>query len=88
MLHVPYAQDRECNSSSSQGSASVAPWDTTFNRALNQVKSVGRQAKPSSAGRVPGFGAVTWSEYYGSSMGKKAESAEVRSLREQVAQIP
>ena len=24
-----------------------------------------RQAKPSSAGRVPGFGAVPWSEYYG-----------------------
>ena len=88
MLHVPYAQDRECNSSSSQGSAPVAPWDTTFNRALNQVKSVNRQAKPSSAGRVPGFGTVTWSEYYGSSKGKKAESAEVIALREPVVKIP
>ena len=37
---------------------------------------------------MPGFGAVPWSEYYGSSRGRKAESAEVRSLREQVAQIP
>ena len=88
MLHVPYVQDRECNSSSSQGSAPVAPWDTTFNRAFNQVKSADRQAKPTSTGRVPGFGAVPWSEYYGSSRGKKAESAEVRSLRQQVALIP
>ena len=70
MLHVPYAQDDECSkSSSSQGSAPVAKWDTTFNRALNRVKNVDRQAKPSSAGRVPGFGAVTWYEYYGSSRG-------------------
>jgi hypothetical protein len=37
---------------------------------------------------VPGFGAVPWSEYYGVSRGKKAESADVRALREQVAQIP
>ena len=88
MLHVPYAQDRECNSSSSPGSASVAPWDTTFNRALNQVKSADRQAKPMSAGRVPGFGAVPWSEYYGSSRGRKAEIVQVRSLQEQVAHIP
>ena len=36
---------------------------------------------------MPGFGAVTWSEYYGSSRGKKPESAEVLSLREQVARI-
>ena len=88
MLRVPYAQDRESNSSSSQGSTPVAPWDTTFNRALNLTKEVDRQAKPSSAGRVPGFGAVPWSEYYGSSKGKKAESADVKALREQVAQIP
>ena len=87
MLHVPYAQATECDSSS-QGSAPVAPWDTTFNRALNKTKSVDRQARPSSAGRVPGFGAVSWSEYYGSSRGKKPESAEVLSLREQVARIP
>ena len=85
MLHVPYAQDRESNNSSSQGSTPVAPWDTTFNRALNQTKNVERQAKPSSAGRVPGFGAVPWSEYYGSSRGRKAD---VKALREQVAQIP
>ena len=81
MLHIPYAQDRERNSSSSQGSAPVAPWDTTFNRALNQVKKVDRQAKPSLAGHVLGFGAVTWSEYYGSSKGKKAKSVEVRARR-------
>ena len=87
MLHVPYAQATECDSSS-QGSASIAPWDTTFNRALNRTKSVDHQARPSSAGRVPGFGAVSWSEYYGSSRGKKPESAKVISLREQVARIP
>ena len=44
--------------------------------------------KPTSAGCVPSFGVVPWSEYYGSSRSRKAESAEVRSLREQVAQIP
>ena len=88
MLHVPYAQATECDSSSSQGSAPIAPWDTKFNRALNRTKNVDRQARPSSAGHVPGFGAVSWSEYYGSSRGKKPESAEVLSLREQVAMIP
>jgi hypothetical protein len=54
----------------------------------DETKSVDLQARPSSAGRVPGFGAVSWSEYYGRSKGKKPESAEVLSLREQVARFP
>ena len=87
MLHVPYAQNEECRSSSSQGSTPVTKWDTTFNRAMNQVKNVEAQAPPSSAGRVPGFGGISWSEYYGKK-GKKAESAEVKQLREKVEQFP
>ena len=90
MLHVPYAQATECDSSSSQGSAAaIAPWYTTFNRALNTTKGKeDPQARPSSAGRVPGFGAITWSKYYGSSRGKKQESAQVLALMDQVARIP
>ena len=37
---------------------------------------------------MPGFGTVSWTEYYGSRKGKKAESAEVLYLRSQVAKIP
>ena len=37
---------------------------------------------------MPGFGAVSWTDYYGSRKGKKAESAEVLYLRSQVAKIP
>ena len=91
MLRVPCAQDEECRSSSSQGSAPppVAKWDTTFNRALNRTKSVDPLAAP-SAGRVVGFGGISWSEYYGTPerKGKKAESAEVKLLREQVEAFP
>lgn len=87
---VPCAQDEECRSSSSQGSAPVAKWDTTFNRALNRTKNVEPLAAPSSAGRVVGFGGIPWSEYYGTPerKGKKAESAEVKHLREQVEAFP
>src|SRR3954471_21078535 len=91
MLRVPCAQDEECRSSSSQGSAPlpVAKWDTTFNWALNRTKSVDPLAAP-SAGRVVGFGGISWSEYYGTleRKGKKAESAEVKLLREQVEAFP
>lgn len=38
---------------------------------------------------MPGFGGISWSEYYGAnSKGKKAESAEVKQLREQVEAFP
>src|ERR1041385_8458751 len=44
--------------SSQESSAKPAgPWDNAFNRALNKVKKVDDvTAKPSSAGRVVGFG--------------------------------
>src|SRR3954470_11107372 len=91
MLRVPCAQDEECRSSSSQGSAPspVTKWDTTFNRALHRTKSVDPLTAP-SAGRVVGFGGISWSEYYGTSerKGKKAESVEVKLLREQVEAFP
>ena len=87
---LPYAQTTECDSSSSQGSAApVAPWDTKFNRALNITKGKeDPQARPTSADRVPGFGAKSWTEHYGSKRGKKAESAEVLYLRSQVEKFP
>src|SRR4051812_23706937 len=91
MLRVPCAQDEECRSSSSQGSAPppVAMWYTTFNRALNRTKSVEPLAAP-SAGHVVGFGGIPWSEYYGTPerKGKKAESAVVKLLREHVVAFP
>lgn len=38
---------------------------------------------------MPGFGGISWSEYYGANpKGKKAESAEVKQLREQVEAFP
>jgi hypothetical protein len=38
---------------------------------------------------VPGFGGISWSEYYGATTkGKKAESAEVKNLREKVEAFP
>ena len=86
---------------SSQGSSvkPAGPWDTTFNRALNKVKKVDVKAKPSSAGRVVGFGAdLNWSSYYGKpeqsgSRGRKArrteeDAAYVRGLEEKVNLIP
>ena len=88
MLHISYVQATECDSSSSQGSAPIAPWNTTSNRALKTTKGKeDPQARLSSAGRVPGFGAVSWKEYYGSKRGKKAESAEVLYLRSQVEML-
>jgi hypothetical protein len=77
----------------------VGPWDTAFNRAMNTVKKVDVKAKPSSAGRVVGFGAdLNWSSYYGKpeqsgSRGRKArrteeEVAYVRGLEEKVNLIP
>ena len=67
----------------------VAPWDTKFNRALNTTKGKeDTQARPTSAGRVPGFGAKSWPEHYGSRKGKKPESAEVLYLRSQVEKFP
>ena len=64
-------------------------WDTTFNRALNRTKNVDPLKAPSSAGHVPGFGGISWSEYYGANpKGKKAESAEVKQLREKVETFP
>src|ERR1041385_8281147 len=75
----------------------AGPWDNAFNRALNKVKKVDDvMAKPSSAGRVVGFGAdLNWSEYYGKpteqsvSRGRKArrteeDTAYVRGLEEKV----
>ena len=86
---------------SSQGSSVklAGPWDTTFNRAMNTVKKVDVKAKPSSAGRVVGFGAdLNWSEYYGKpeqsgSRGRKARrtkehAAYVHGLEEKVNLIP
>src|SRR3954471_7831542 len=77
------------------------PWDNAFNRALNKVKKVDDvTAKPSSAGRVVGFGAdLNWSEYYGKSAeqsgsrGRKArrteeDAAYVRGLEEKVNMLP
>lgn len=38
---------------------------------------------------MPGFGGISWSEYYGTNpKGKKAESAEVKQLREAVDDFP
>ena len=87
--------------SSSQGSSvkAAGPWDTPFNRALNKVKKVDLVAKPSSAGRVVGFGAdLNWSEYYGKpeasgSRRRKArrteeDAAYVHGLEEKVNMIP
>src|ERR1041385_2098395 len=75
----------------------AGPWDNAFNRALNKVKKVDAvTAKPSSAGRVVGFGAdLNWSEYYGKpveqsgSRGRKErrteeDAAYVRGLEEKV----
>jgi hypothetical protein len=74
---------------SSSGSEPVAPWDTTFNRALNRTKNLEPVAKPTSGGRVPGFGATSWTTYYGAApKGRKAESQEVKALREQVQAFP
>jgi hypothetical protein len=79
----------------------AGPWDNAFNRALNKVKKVDDvTAKPSSAGRVVGFGAdLNWSEYYGKpaeqsgSRGRKArrteeDAAYVRGLEEKVNMLP
>src|ERR1041384_999856 len=79
----------------------AGPWDNAFNRALNKVKKVENVvAKPSSAGRVVGFGAdLNWSEYYGKSAeqsgsrGRKArrteeDAAYVRGLEEKVNMLP
>ena len=86
--------------SSLQGSSARAgPWDTPFNRAMNKVKKVDPLSKkPSSAGRVVGFGGSTnWSEYYGKEdtrtrKARKTEEADnsayVRGLEEKVNQIP
>src|SRR4051812_4775793 len=84
--------------------SSVKPagqWDNTFNRALNKVKKVDDvTAKPSSAGRVVGFGVdLNWSEYYGKpaeqsgSRGRKVRRTEedvvyVRGLKEEVNMLP
>src|ERR1041385_1586542 len=84
--------------------SSVMPaslWDNAFNRALNKVKKVDDvTAKPSSAGRVVGFGAdLNWFEYYGKSAeqsgsrGRKARRTEedasyVRGLEEKVNMFP
>jgi len=74
---------------SSSGSEPAAPWDTTFNRALNRTKNIEPVKAPTSAGRVPGFGGVSWTEYYGAApKGRKAESQEVKALREQVQAFP
>ena len=60
-----------------------------FNRALKPTKGKeDPQARPTSAGRVPGFGAVSWKEYYGSKRGKKAESVEVLYVRSQEEKFP
>src|ERR1041384_6261133 len=79
----------------------AGPWDNAFNRALNKVKKVDDvTAKPSSAGRVVGFGAdLNWSEYYGKpadqsgSRGRKArrteeDAAYVCGLEEKVNLLP
>src|SRR3954462_10729479 len=79
----------------------AGPWDNAFNRALNKVKKVDDvTAKPSSAGRVVGFGAdLNWSEYNGKSAeqsgswGRKArrieeDAAYVRGLEEKVNMLP
>src|SRR4051812_29327474 len=75
----------------------AGPWDNAFNMALNKVKKVDDvTTKPSSAGRVVGFGAdLNWSEYYGKLAeqsglrGRKArrteeDAAYVRGLEEKV----
>src|SRR3954469_6223244 len=88
--------------SSQESSVRAAgPWDNAFNRALNKVKKVDDvTAKPSSAGRVVGFGAdLNWSEYYGKSAeksglrGRKArrteeDAAYVRGLDGEVNLVP
>src|SRR4051812_29129254 len=79
----------------------AGPWDNAFNRALNKVKKNDDvKAKPSSAGRVVGFGAdLNWSEYYGKpaeqsgSRGRKARRTKedvtyVRGLEEKVNMLP
>ena len=74
---------------SSSGSEPAAPWDTTFNRALNRTKNIEPEAKPTSAGRIPGFRGKSWTQYYGAAAkGRKAESQEVKALREQVQAFP
>src|SRR3954463_11954051 len=98
-----FLQQEEQTAASSQGSSfkPAGPWDTPFNRAMNKVKKIeDMSAKPSSAGRVVGFGAeLNWSEYYGKpaeqsgSRGRKArrtekDAAYVRVLEEKVNMLP
>ena len=77
--------------------ARAGPWDTPFNRAMNKVKKIDPLSKkPSSAGRVVGFGGSTnWSEYYGKEDSRahsarkiEEDNAYVCGLEEKVNQIP
>ena len=58
------------------------------------MKKKDKLSKPSSAGRVAGQGLSTkWSDYYNSGQKEKktsrlADQAEVKELREKVAQLP
>ena len=50
---------------SSSAGSSAAPWDTTLNRALNELKKKDKFSKMTSDGRVAGIGLSTkWSGYY------------------------
>jgi len=72
----------------------AGPWDTTFNRAMNEYKGRGKRDAPTSAGRVTGFGtAMKFTEYYSTDTEKKKarrypakDRAEVVELRKQLSE--
>ena len=85
-------------SSVGSGSHGSEPWDVPFNRATNRLKGRELELRPTSAGRVSGYGlGMNHGEYYSEDtevrkarrLSKAAASAkEIESLRAQVAQIP
>ena len=75
---------------------SSEPWDTYFSRAMNVFKEREKSKKPTSAGRVSGFGtSMKFMQYYSSDPEKKTErrkmkrdnTAEVVELRKKVESL-
>ena len=66
----------------------AGPWDTTFNRAMNEYKGRGKRDAPTSAGHVTGFGTVMkFTEYYSTDTEKKKERRRPSKDRAEVLEL-
>ena len=78
-----------------ESEGSHEPWDTPFNRAMNEMKERELHLPPTLAGRVSGFGLnmKVWEYYESDAKSKKtrkvtgAAKAEVEELRKQVEDL-